>query len=199
VTGFRAFGRMARNPSSDVVAALARDPEMRAAGVRTSLLPVHRHAAPRHLARLLALHQPSAVLLLGVAAGRSAIHVERRAVNLYRGPRARHAGLPICAGAPSVLRSTLSVRLLRRAMASTRAPVAYSDSAGTYACNLVLYSTLLWGRRGLPDGRPLRTLAAFVHLPATPESLGALHRSTPTLPLPTLVGAVRAALFTLVS
>jgi pyroglutamyl-peptidase len=166
LTGFAPFGDLRRNPSADVVRRLARDASLRRLGLRTAVLPVDRRNAPRRLDELVDRRQPRVLLLTGVAAGRPAISVERIAVNCYRRPGDQGAGRPIAPAGPDGLFVTIplerSVALLR----DSGAAAGISETAGTFACNLILYHALwrVHGGRG-----PLAI--GFVHLPATPESL----------------------------
>ena len=191
VTGFEPFAGWPRNPSEDVVRALARDPPCRAAGVRTAVLPVHRHRAPRRLADLLSRHRPDSLVLTGLASGRTHACFERIAVNCYRRPGDVGVGRPISPAGPLTLEASVPVQAALEALGRGRVPVAVSHSAGTFTCNLLLYLALLWGAEGLPGGAPAPARVAFIHLPATPESMPA-GRAGPTLPLAGAVRAVRA-------
>jgi pyroglutamyl-peptidase len=167
LTGFEAFAGLRANPTAKVVRRLARDPDCRAAGVRTAILPVDREAAPPRLASLLQRHRPEALVLCGVAVGRRELCFERIAVNVWRDLGKRGHGEAIRRGAPDGLFATAplaaSVRALKRG-----GPARVSESAGTYACNLVLYEALLWAREGTPWGGPAPRWSSFIHVPATP-------------------------------
>src|SRR5688572_23571203 len=84
---FEPFGGEARNPSGEIAAKLDGN-VIGGCRIRAIVLPVARRLAFPALARALAEARPELVLALGVAAGRSRLSVERRAVNrdAYGGP-----------------------------------------------------------------------------------------------------------------
>ena len=167
LTGFGPFGEITANPTARAVRRLARDPRCRALGLKTAVLPVDRDESPARLAALLKRHRPRGLILTGVAAGREEICFERTAVNVWRDVGGRGHGRRIHPGGPDGLFATgplaASVQALRAG-----GPARVSESAGTYACNLVLYEALRWTREGTPWGGPAPRWTAFVHVPATP-------------------------------
>lgn len=189
LTGFEAFGELSANPTARAVRRLARDPDCREAGMRTGVLPVDREASPARLARLLQRHRPEALVLCGVAVGRRELCFERTAVNVWRDLGTRSHGRPIHGRGPDGLFATApleaSVRALRRG-----GPAGVSESAGTYACNLVLYEALRWRREGSPWGGPAPRWCAFIHVPATP-GCGA-PAGSPLLPAEQVENGLRA-------
>lgn len=185
LTGFEPFGELLRNPSGDVARALARDARLRSLGLRCAVLPVHRHAAPRRLKELIARWRPATLLMTGVAAGRAAMSVERLAVNCYRRAGDTGPGLAIRKGGPDGLFASLPLEASVRHLSDRGAHAVISESAGTFTCNLVLYTALDLALRE-PGLWPSRI--AFMHLPATPEALPEGDR-TPSLPLERLLAA----------
>ena len=172
LTGFEPFGGRPRNPSGDIAEALGRDPRLRAAGVVTAILPVHRTRAPAALLRLLRRHHPETLVLTGLAAGRKAISLERIAVNCWRRAGDAGVGVAIDRHGPDGLFATLPAAACLRALRRGGAPASMSESAGTFCCNLVLYRALSWAALGeLPGGGTPPTRIGFIHLPATAESL----------------------------
>jgi pyroglutamyl-peptidase len=191
LTGFEPFGGMPRNPSGDAVLALAKDAVLHRAGLVTAILPVHARETPRRLLELLASQRPRAVVLTGVASGRPRVSVERIAVNCWRVSGAAGAGRHIVEDGPDGLFTTLPLDASVEALSQPGVPAVVSESAGTFACNLALYTALLRARLE-PEAGPV--LAGFVHLPATPESLPARRRAgtlTPTLALDVEIAALR--------
>lgn len=199
LTAFQPFGRLLRNPSRDVALRLSRDPRFRAAGGRIALLPVDREAAPRRLEALVARHAPAVLLMTGVAPGRAAPSLELLARNTWRGPRRGALTRRIDPVGPDRLRATLPVRTVLRALSRVGIPGACSRDAGTYACNLVLYTALRWRQttRRQPGGAT--RLVGFLHLPATPECLPPRARPIPTVDLACLTAGVREVALALVS
>ncbi len=87
ITGFEPFGQSPINPSQILV---NDTPDQFPGGIELvkAVLPVEKAAGPEALIDALLRHQPEAVICFGLAAGRSAISLERVAVNLmdYRIP-----------------------------------------------------------------------------------------------------------------
>jgi pyroglutamyl-peptidase len=168
LTGFEPFGDLRRNPSGDIARRLGRDESLRRLGLRVAILPVHRWRAPRQLLGLLERWRPATLLMLGVAAGRPGISVERLAVNCYRRPGDCGVGRRIHADAADGLFATLPLEPALRRLSARGAPASISESAGTFTCNLALFTALEWSSRAA-ERAPGRI--GFIHVPATPESL----------------------------
>ncbi len=197
LTGFEPFGGSEVNPSEQVVRAIARRPPRRVR-LATAILPVDQQKGPAALWSAVEQHWPEAVLCLGEAAGRTAISIERVAVNLLDYRIADNAGnqvsdQPIVAEGPAAYFVTLPVRALLTALQEAGIPAELSLSAGTFLCNQVTYVLL---HRLHESGRALP--AGFIHLPALPEQ--AARRSPPiaSMSLETMERAVRIALETMV-
>lgn len=193
LTGFEPFGGSEVNPSEQVVRTLAgRSPR----GIRlaTAILPVDQEAGPAALLRALEETRPEAVVCLGEAAGRTAVCVERLAINLLDYRIADNAGRqtvdqPIVPGGPAAYFATLPVRAIQTAIQEAGIPAELSLSAGAFLCNQVMYVLL----HSLHEsGR--RIPAGFIHLPALPEQ--AARRSPPiaSMSLADMVRAVSIAL-----
>lgn len=159
LTGFAPWGDVKVNPSGEVARALG-----------GHVLPVDYRKADEVLRRLLK-KKYSAVVLLGLGAGRQAVEIELVAKNLdvagLKKPR------PIEVRGPERRTSTLPVGRLLDAVRAAGLPARPSQDAGNYLCNHVFYVAA--GLTEAPCG--------FVHLPA-PE----------VLPLEAQIQAVRALL-----
>ncbi len=193
VTGFEPFGGYPANPSMGVAKALD-GRRVGGATVRSAVLPVHHADAARRVAALLDEHAPTAVVHLGLAAGRSRIALERVAVNVmdYEVPDAAgHVarGEPCIPGGPAAYFSTLPLAAILAALLADGIPAYVSNTAGTYLCNQTLYTTLhrlAATRRAVPAG--------FVHLPLSPAMVAASGQDLPSLDVGLAVRAVEAAL-----
>ncbi len=133
-------------------------------------IPVALEDAGPALRRLLGHVNPDAALALGVAPGRPRISVERVAVNVLdfsvpdnRGRRYRDR--PIRKGGPAAYFSTLPVRPILAALRNERIPAELSDTAGTYLCNLAMFTLL---DAFAVDGKT--GPAGFIHVPQVPEA-----------------------------
>ncbi|HEX7215526.1 MAG TPA: pyroglutamyl-peptidase I [Methylomirabilota bacterium] len=193
LTGFEPFDGDAVNPSGEVAKRL----DGRVIGervVRSAILPVQHEAAQAMVAPLLEASGLAAVVHLGLAGGRARISLERVAVNVMDYSRPDAHGQVLCdvacaADGPAAYFSTLPLREMLAALTAEGIPAAISNTAGTYLCNHVLYTTLrhLAGR-----GRPVP--AGFVHLPFLPSMVAAHDREEPSMDLSTMIRAVEVVL-----
>ncbi|WP_102125507.1 pyroglutamyl-peptidase I [Deinococcus planocerae] len=184
LTGFEPFHTHPTNPSAQAAEALD-GLTVGGARVVSALLPVEPHAAASALRELLNTHQPDAVLLTGLAAGRPQVTVERVALNVMdfripdnAGQTYRDHPAHTDAGAPSAYLSTLPLRAVVDGWRQAGIPGDVSNTAGLYVCNFVLYHALDWlsrsGRGEVPCG--------FLHVPANAEVALAMPEDRPALP-----------------
>ena len=193
LTGFEAFDGDAANPSGEV----AKQLDGRVIGdcvVRSVILPVQHEAARAAVAPRLAAPGLVAAVHLGLAGGRARVSLERVAVNLmdYSRPDAHGQVLrdvACVADGPAAYFSTLPLREMLAALTAEGIPAAISNTAGTYLCNDVSYTTLhALARRGLTIP------AGFVHLPFLPSMVAAHGLEEPSMDLPVMVRAIEIAL-----
>jgi pyroglutamyl-peptidase len=189
LTGFEPFGGSTINPSEQVIRRLDQA-SITDARVHTRLLPVDRVCAPQQLIDCIHTLRPGAIICFGEAAGRTAISIERAAINLldFRIPDntgSQAVDEPVVPGGPAAYFSTLPVRALYTSLLDSDIPAELSLSAGTYLCNQVFYSLmhdLSLNGRSIPAG--------FIHLPALPEQAAQQKKSLPTMGLELMVEAV---------
>lgn len=162
VTGFEPFGSVTDNPSQRIVEYLEKQnrPE-----IMTKVLRVDYEMAADGAGLLVEIFKPDAVLLLGVAQKREEISLERIAININDASIPDNEGIlrqgqPIIENAPVGFRSTLPLDAMYKAIQSADIPVTYSNHAGAYLCNHVMYSTLHYLDR---IGRD--TPCGFIHVP----------------------------------
>ena len=189
LTGFVPFGGDAVNPSGDAVRRVAEQWD-RPDHLIAEVLPVSFAASARALRTLIDQHRPDIVLATGLAGGRSAIGVERIAVNLADARIADNDGVqpidePCIPGAPAAAFATVPVKAIAAAIADAGIEAEVSHSAGTFVCNHVFYATL--------DAVPAGALAGFIHVP---WARGTEPAGQPSLPLDDIVSALRIALDT---
>jgi pyroglutamyl-peptidase len=193
LTGFEPFDGDPVNPSGEV----AKQLDGRVIGdcvVRGVILPVQHEAARAVVAPLLQAPGLVAVVHLGLAGGRARISLERVAINVmdYSRPDAHGQVLRDVAcveGGPPGYLSTLPLRSLLAALTEEGIPAAISNTAGTYLCNDISYTTLhALARRGrsIPAG--------FIHLPFLPSMVSARDLEEPSMDLPLMVRAIEIAL-----
>ncbi len=198
LTGFEPFGAASINPSEQVVRVLEAE-GVSGCELHTAILPVAAASAPQRLAALLTELQPDWCVMLGLADGRTAISVERVAVNLCDfgipdNGGAQLVDTPIAPDGPDAYFASLPVRAITEAIRERGIPAELSLSAGAYLCNMAMYSAL-----HTADRQALATRCGFLHLPATPEMAASARRPMATMALPTIVDGVRAVLATLVA
>ena len=193
LTGFEPFDGDSVNPSGEV----AKQLDGRVIGdavVRSVILPVQHEAARARVAPLLDAPELAAVVHLGLAGGRARVSLERVAVNVmdYSRPDAHGqvlSGVACVEDGPAAYFSTLPLRAMLAAVTAEGIPAAISNTAGTYLCNDISYTTLhALARRGLaiPTG--------FIHLPFLPSMVSAHALEEPSMDLPLMVRAVEIAL-----
>ena len=186
LTGFEPFAGASANPSQMIVERLEGTP-----GLVTAVLPVEYDRAADHLIKLVAEHQPSAVICLGQAEGRTAISVERIAVNLDDTNLADNSGelrvdQAIDGAAASAFFSTLPVKEIVEAINHAGVKASQSLSAGAFVCNHIFFELqkTLQGT-SVPSG--------FIHVPLVPEQ-SSEFAGVPTMPLDDQVRAIGVAL-----
>ncbi|MBI2380413.1 MAG: pyroglutamyl-peptidase I [Gammaproteobacteria bacterium] len=196
LTGFDAFGGESLNPSWEAVARL--DGES-IAGHRLAAaqLPTVFGDALDCLERLLDQHKPRLVLCLGQASGRTAISLERVAINVDDARIADNAGQqpvdqPILAEGPPAYFTSLPIKAMLERLHAAGIPAQVSNSAGTFVCNHVFYGLmhLLAARPGLRGG--------FVHIPYSPEQV-VEKKDQPSMAMELVLKALRLMVETAVN
>jgi pyroglutamyl-peptidase len=119
--------------------------------------------AAEELRRLISVHNPDVVIAVGEAPGRSAVSIERVALNLMNARIPDATGYqprdePVDAPAPNALWTGLPVYACLTAAQQTPGKTELSYSAGTFVCNDVFYRLM-----NSPEARGRR--AGFVHVP----------------------------------
>jgi pyroglutamyl-peptidase len=194
LTGFDAFGGEAENPSLLIARTL--DGEL-IAGRRVvgAVLPTEFARALVELDALIDAHRPAVVLAVGQAGGRAEISLERVAINLIDARITDNAGaqpvdVPVIDGAPNAYFSTLPLKAMLTRLHEAQIPASLSHTAGTFVCNQVFFGL---AHRLATQHR--RTRGGLIHVPYLPEQ-AARHPGTPSLPLATMIDAIRLCLKT---
>ena len=189
LTGFEPFGGGESNPSGDAVEQVAANWNGDAELI-TAVLPVTFTGAAAAMRELIEAHRPSIVIATGLAGGRTAISVERVAVNLIdaRIPDndgAQPIDAPSVPGAPAGAFATLPVKSITAAIRGAGIPAAVSHTAGTFVCNHVFFTAL--------QAVPSDVRAGFIHVP---WSIEGAPTGQPALPLDDIAAALRIAIDT---
>jgi pyroglutamyl-peptidase len=193
VTGFLPFAGDALNPSQELARA-ADGRAVRDRTVQSLVLPVQHEAAAEALRPALAAPGLAAVVMLGLAAGRARVSLERVAVNAmdYTTPDAHGAVLrdvECVPGGPAAYLSTLPLRAILAELTADGIPAQLSYTAGTYLCNYTMYTAL---HALAARGEPIP--AGFVHLPLLPAMVAARGLEEPSMDLPVMARALDIAL-----
>ena len=169
LTGFDGFGGDVVNPSWLAVQAL-HDEVINGYRVVAAQLPTTFADSGRALLALLRTHQPVLVVCVGLAGGRSALSLERIAINVDDARIADNAGAqpvdsPIVKGGPSGYFSTLPIKAMLHSLTQAGVAAEVSQTAGTFVCNHVFYVLMhaLKKQRNLHKSR-----GGFVHVPYLP-------------------------------
>lgn len=175
ITGFEPFGNDSTNPSADVAFALDQT-TIADRAIESMVLPVEFEESARRLKRAIRKFDPELVICLGLAASRSAISLERVAVNLDDARIPDNTGhqpvdSPVVKSGPTAYLTTLPVKAMAAGLAKQGYPVELSSSAGNYVCNHVFYALMHALRRR--EGRR----GGFVHVPTVSERITSANLS----------------------
>jgi pyroglutamyl-peptidase len=196
LTGFAPFAGERVNPSWEAVRRLA-GARVHGREIAAVRLPTSFEGGVGKLRTALRRRRPGLVLCVGQAGGRSAISLERVALNLIDARIPDNAGAqpidqPVVAGAPAAYFATLPLKSMWQALQAAGIPCELSQSAGSYVCNAVFYALmheLAQEQRVVPAG--------FMHVPYLPAQVSR-RPQLPSMTLETIVRAlelgVRAAL-----
>ncbi|TFZ02497.1 pyroglutamyl-peptidase I [Ramlibacter henchirensis] len=170
VTGFDPFGGQSINPSWIAVQALD-GLELDGHRVVAAELPTQFGHSLRALDELIDAHRPSLVVCTGQAGGRSAISLERVAININDARIPDNLGkqpidTPVIEGGPVAYFSTLPIKAMLAAMLAEGVRADVSQTAGTFVCNHVFYGLM---HRLATDPACEGIRGGLVHVPWLPQ------------------------------
>ena len=199
LTGFEPFGGETVNPSWLAVSALAGE-VIAGHRVVAAALPTVFGASLTVLQTLLQQHRPALVLCVGQAGGRSALSLERVAINVddARIPDnqgAQPLDVPVFGNGPAAYFSTLPIKAMLRSLQQAGLAAEVSQTAGTFVCNHVFYGLMHLLKR---QRAPRRARGGFVHVPYLPEQVvhGNEGERLPSMALADMVAGLRLAVAT---
>ncbi|WP_059103375.1 pyroglutamyl-peptidase I [Shouchella shacheensis] len=167
LTGFEPFLNHQMNPTQQVASALDGE-QLAGFQVKSLVLPVTFREAADTVLKDLSENEPAALIMLGLAAGRTQVTPERVAINVMDGERdndgVRKEDEPIVASGPDAYFSKLPVRRIVNRMKDHQIPAAISNTAGTYVCNFLMYRVL---HALANQGKSIP--AGFIHVPYSHE------------------------------
>ncbi len=170
LTGFDAFGGETVNPSWLAVHAL-HGRRILGRKVVAARLPTVFGDSLQVLNGLLLHNQPELVICVGQAGGRSAISLERIAINVDDARIPDNAGLqpvdtPVFRHGPPAYFSGLPIKAMLQTLQAAGIAAEVSQTAGTFVCNHVFYGLM----HELARQHPLKnTRGGFIHVPWLPE------------------------------
>jgi pyroglutamyl-peptidase len=192
ITGFEPFGQVLVNPSALICESLVCESHdmsrYRRAG---EILPTEFVAAGRRMRDLIRTLRPDVVIELGVAPTATGLRFERVATNLDDATIPDNAGYQpasaeIVAGGVPTLAATLPLAQMLDRVTELGVPASFSEDAGAYMCNHVMYCALdEIARLALP------AQCGLIHVPLCSEyPAGNRATEAPALTLAQLVAAV---------
>ena len=188
LTGFDPFGGDLLNPSWLAVKAL-HGRQIAGHRVVATQLPTVFDASIAVLKLLLKQHKPSLVICVGQAGGRSAISLERVAINVNDARIADNAGAQpidtaVLPGAPAAYFTSLPIKAMRQDLMANGITAEVSQTAGTFVCNHVFFGLMhmLATKRELKKSK-----GGFIHVPWLPEQGG------PSMPLEDIIRGIKLA------
>ena len=195
VTGFEPFGGDLVNPALEALRLLP--PRLGALELATRVVPAVFGRSAEALADAIGAMTPDIVLCVGLAGGRSALSLERVAINIDDARIADNAGgqpidRPVVAGGPAAYFATLPIKAAVAALRDAGLPAAVSNSAGTFVCNHLFYGLMHLAATRHPGLR-----GGFLHVPYLP-SQAALHANSiwgaPSMALADIVRGIEIVL-----
>jgi len=194
VTGFEPFGGDRVNPSELVVRAF----EARVVAerpIQAVILPVQTRTLRVELDEAIAKYRPDVIICCTQGAGRTAVAVERVAVNLMDFEKPDNVGVArkneqIVRGGPEAQLSTLPVDKIVEAWHANGVPGYVSNASGTEIANQALYEALTLVAQATPP--ILVGLVQFPYLPA--QALDHGPERTPSMSLDLMKKALEVAI-----
>lgn len=163
VTGFDPFGGDKENPSAKILNNL---PDVIGGAEILKLeVPTIFNKSVDLIVDAINRLKPDVVISLGQAGGRTAVSIERVAINVDDARIKDNEGnqpidQPIDANGPKALFSTLPIKAITEGLKAQNLPAVISNTAGTFVCNHVMYGVL---RHIEKQGLNIR--AGFIHMP----------------------------------
>jgi len=191
VTGFEAFGGERVNPALEALRQLPEN--VGAVALATRILPTVFGRSLAALEAAVAATAPDIVLCVGEAGGRTALSLERVAINIDDARIPDNMGnqpidLPVVAGGPPAYFTTLPVKAAVAALREAGLPATLSNTAGTFVCNHVFYGLMHLAATRWPGVR-----GGFLHVPYLP-SQAARQAGAPSMALDDIVRGIEIVL-----
>lgn len=169
ITAFEPFNQEKVNPALEAIRQL--DPAMIKADLIKLEVPTAFNQAIGRVEAVIQAEQPDIVVAIGQAGGRYGITPERVAINLDDALIKDNLGQqpidqPIRKDGPAAYFSTLPIKAIVHQLRAAGIPASVSNSAGTFACNHLMYGILDILTKSYPEAR-----GGFIHVPYIPEQV----------------------------
>jgi len=195
LVGFNEFLDWKVNPARIVVETIRADRALATeVGLIAEVLPTEFEAAGSRATQLITEHRPDVVIVVGMAAGRAGISLERVALNLDDSEKPDNAGRTprgsrIVAEGPLAYWSTLPLQQLVQTLAGRGIPAQITNFAGTFVCNHTFYTA-----RHTIESLKHKAACGLVHIPLMSEHLDGSQLQFPSLSRAQLTLAVSTCL-----
>ncbi|HHY19910.1 MAG TPA: pyroglutamyl-peptidase I [Firmicutes bacterium] len=169
VTGFEPFGGEKINPAWEGVQKL--EPNIEGAEIIKVQIPTVFGKSINELIAIIEKVHPDIVICVGQAGGRSAITVERVAINTNDAVSKDNAGnqpvdKPIVVDGPVAYFANLPIKKIVQEIQNAKIPASVSNTAGTFVCNQLFYGLMHY-----IDTKNPKILGGFIHIPFIPEQV----------------------------
>lgn len=197
VTGFDPFGGELVNPAFEAVRLLP--DEIAGVSVVKLEIPTVFTRSAKIVEETMDRERPDFVLCIGQAGGRSAITVEKVAINLAEARIPDNDGeqpcdAPLRADGDTAYFASLPVKAMVKNINDHGIPAFLSYTAGTYVCNAIMYNVLYLIDCKFPSAK-----GGFIHVPYAVEQGVGKPNGTPVMEIATMAKAIEYAIETAVT
>ncbi len=198
LTGYEPWGHAPENPTLELLER-TRQRNYKDIELITLSVPVESETITPLVDETLDEYRPDVWISLGLYPGLAVVGVERTAANVKDFPVEDNVGAkphdePVFADGPFAYQATLPIKAIVQSINKRGIPAKVSNSASTYLCNQIMYSTL-----HLSKQKALSTRAGFIHVPCSPNYVANAdypEHELPSMSLDLMSDAVDAAIKT---
>lgn len=192
VTGFDPFGGESVNPAFEAVKLLP--DEIAGAQIVKLEIPTVFTRSAVVLEEAMRREQPDIVICVGQAGGRSALTVEKVAINLAEARIPDNDGeqpldTPLREDGDVAYFASIPVKAMVANVREHGLPAFVSYTAGTFVCNSIMYHLLYLIDRKFPGVR-----GGFMHVPYATSQVVDKPNGTPFMPLPDIAKSLEYAI-----
>lgn len=192
ISGYEPFGGDEYNPSLELAKALS-GRSYEGYVFRDVSVPVSYRNCVAEMIKAIEFYRPEIIIATGLAWGRSALSVERVAINVTDFPIPDNEGYVslnevIDPKGATAYFATLPIRAMVKEVRDVGVPAYISNTAGTFCCNMLMYGTLNYIAKN-----NLKTKAGMIHIPFTPALVAKKHDDIPSMSFEVMLKGVEAA------